>query len=165
MIRTDASFRSTRSVMTATAGQGPRHGPNPFLDTSAAHAFLGQLRRATDGRTGDRLSTAIRAVTSARSHLAVDEVEAAIAAITLLLAEYQPSLLDGVQDEPALRDWLRQVDTDLTPGRRLAAEAALVRMEIDLDNEWYAHHEQNGSVPQVLEDLRRLRNALADAGG
>ena len=75
------------------------------------------------------------------------------------------ALLDGAPDERALRDWLRHVDTELTPGRRLAAEATLVRIEIDLDNEWYDAHVRDGSVRRVLEDLHRLRNALADAGG
>jgi len=80
-----------------------------------------------------------------------------------LLADYQPELLDGAPDEQGLRDWLRHVDTDLTPGRRLAAEATLVRIEIDLDNQWYDAHVADGSVHEVLDDLRRLRNALADA--
>ena len=74
--------------MTATTA----HDPNPFLGTAAGQALLVQLRRTTDGRTGDRLSTAIRAVTTAGSTLPSDEVDAALTAITLLLAEYQPAL-------------------------------------------------------------------------
>ena len=147
--------------MTATTA----HDPNPFLGTAAGQALLVQLRRTTDGRTGDRLSAAIRAVTTAGSTLPSGEVDAALTAITLLLAEYQPSLLDGAPDEDALRDWLRHVDTDLTPGRRMAAGAALVRVEIDLDNQWYDAHLADGSVQQVLDEVHRLRNALADAAG
>lgn len=139
------------------------HDPSPFLRTRAGQSLLTRLRSATDGRTGDQLSTAIRAVTTAGSTLPPDEVDAALTAITLLLAGYQPSLLDGAPDEDALRDWLRHVDTELTPGRRLAAEAMLVRIEIDLDNQWYDAHVADGSVQQVLDDLHRLRNALADA--
>ena len=141
------------------------HDPNPFLGTAAGQALLSQLRQTTDGRTGDRLSTAIRAVTTAGSSLPTEEVDAALTAITLLLAEFQPELLDGAPDEQALRDWLRQVDTELTPGRRLAAEATLVRIEIDLDNEWYDAHVADGSVPAVLDEVHRLRNALTDASG
>ncbi len=141
------------------------HDANPFLATPTAQDFLQQLRRTTGGTIGDRLSTAIRAVTAAGSTLPTDQVDAAITAITLLLAEYQPSLLDRAPDEAALRDWLHHVDTELTPGRRLAAEAALVRMEIDLDNEWYQAHLRDGSAQQVLDDLHRLRNVLADASG
>lgn len=147
--------------MTATTA----HDPNPFLRTAAGQALLSRLRASTDGRTGDQLSTAIRAVTTAGSTLPTDQVDAALTAITLLLAEYQPGLLDGAPDEVGLRDWLRQVDTELTPGRRLAAEATLVRIEIDLDNEWYDGHIADGDVPQTLDDLHRLRNALADAAG
>lgn len=147
--------------MTATTA----HDPSPFLRTAAGRALLSRLRATTDGRTGDQLSAAIRAVTTAGSVLPADEVDAALTAITLLLAEYQPELLDGAPDEAALRDWLRHVDTDLTPGRRLAAEATLVRVEIDLDNQWYDAHVADGSVQEVLDDLHRLRNALADAGG
>jgi len=147
--------------MTATTA----HDPNPFLGTTAGQALLSQLRQTTDGRTGDRLSALIRAVTTAGSSLPTDEVDAALTAITLLLAEYQPDLLDGAPDEQSLRDWLRLVDTDLTPGRRLAAEATLVRIEIDLDNQWYDAHVADGSVHEVLDDVHRLRNALADASG
>ncbi len=145
--------------MTATTA----HDPNPFLDTYAGRVLVSELRQSTDGRTGDRLSTAIRAVTNAGSTLPTDEVDAALTAITLLLAEYQPALLDGASDEPALRDWLRHVDTELTPGRRLAAEATLVRIAIDLDNQWYDRHVRDGNVDQVLDALHRLRNVLADA--
>lgn len=145
--------------MTATTA----HDPSPFLRSAAGQALLTRLRATTDGRTGDQLSAAIRAVTTAGSVLPAEEVDAALTAITLLLAEYQPDLLDGAPDEAALRDWLRHVDTELTPGRRLAAEATLVRIEIDLDNQWYDAHVADGSVHQVLDDLHRLRNALADA--
>ncbi len=145
--------------MTATTA----HDPSPFLRSAAGQALLTRLRATTDGRTGDQLSAAIRAVTTAGSVLPAEEVDAALTAITLLLAEYQPDLLNGAPDEAALRDWLRHVDTELTPGRRLAAEATLVRIEIDLDNQWYDAHVADGSVHQVLEDLHRLRDALADA--
>jgi hypothetical protein len=147
--------------MTATTA----HDPNPFLGTAAGQALLVQLRRTTDGRTGDRLSAAIRAVTTAGSTLPTEEVDAALTAITLLLAEDQPTLLDGAPDEQALRSWLRQVDTELTPGRRMAAGAALVRIEIDLDNQWYDAHLADGSVQLLLDEVHRLRNALADAAG
>ena len=99
------------------------------------------LRRATDGRTGDRLSTVIRAVTTAGSTLPPDQVEAAIAAIALLLTEYEPSLLDGAADEAALRAWLHDVDTELTPGppaRRVARRWP--GSNSNLDNEWYDAH-------------------------
>ena len=91
-------------------------------------------------------------------------MDAALTAITLLLAEYQPALLDGAPDEEALRDWLRHVDTDLTPGRRMAAGAALVRIEIDLDNQWYDAHLADGMCTGA-DEVHRLRNALADAAG
>ena len=145
--------------MTATTA----HHPNRFLRTPAGRALLTRLMATTDGRTGDQLSSAIRAVTTAGSVLPPEEVDAALTAITLLLAEYQPELLDGAPDEAALRDWLRHVDNELTPGRRMAAEAALVRIEIDLENQWYDAHLADGSLPEVLGDLHRLRNALADA--
>lgn len=138
------------------------HEPHPFLRSDAGRTLLTRLRTTTDGRTGDQLSAAIRAVTTAGSMLPPAQVDAALTAITLLLAEYQPDLLDGAPDEDAVRDWLRHVDTELTPGRRLAAEAAVVRIEIDLDNEWYAAHVADGTAAAALADLRRLRHALAD---
>lgn len=147
--------------MTATTA----HDPNPFLGTAAGQALLARLRQTTDGRTGDQLSSAIRAVTTAGSTLPVAEVDAALTAITLLLADFQPALLDGAADEAALRSWLRHVDTELTPGRRMASEATLVRIEIDLDNQWYDAHVAAGTVREALDEVHRLRNALADAAG
>ena len=90
------------------------HDANPYL-VDEAPRLLVDLRRATDGRTGDRLSTVIRAVTTSGSRLPSDQVDAAIAAIALLLTEYEPTLLAGAQDEQGLRAWLHNVDTDLTP--------------------------------------------------
>ena len=136
---------------------------NPFLGSEGAIGLLADLRLATDGRTGDRLSGAIRAVTTSGTTLPAAEVDAAIAAITLLLSEYDASLLDGATDERALRGWLHNVDTELTPGRKLAASAALVRIELNLDNEWYAAHQQARTLPVALRSLRRLQDVLADA--
>lgn len=139
------------------------HDANPFLYTEAAATLLSELRQTTDGRTGDRLSTAICAVSHASSHLGPDEVDAAIAAIALLLAANDPSLLDGAADENGLRGWLHHVDTELTPGRRMAAEAALDRTEINANNEWYAAHETNGTLTAALQAVHRLRDGLHDA--
>ena len=141
------------------------HDANPFLDSEAAVRLLADLRRATDGRTGDRLSAAVRAVTKAGSTLPKDEVDAAIAAIALLLSEYEPALLDGATDEPALRGWLHDVDTELTPGRRLAASAAVVRIQLNLDNEWFSAQHDAGTLRAALRAVHRLRDALADASG
>jgi len=140
------------------------HDANPYLAGAAAVSLLTDLRKATDGRTGDRLSTAIRAVTKAGSTLPTAEVEAAIAAIALLLAEYQPGLLDGAADEQGLRGWLANVDTELTPGRKLAASAAIGRIALGLNNQWYDEHVDAGTLGAALTSLFRLRDALTDSG-
>jgi hypothetical protein len=101
-------------------------------------------------------------VTQFGSGLSVDEVDAAIAAIALLLTEHDPTLLDGAADEEALRRWLRNVDTELTPGRHLAASAALARIELNLDNTWYQAQQQAGRLPAALLGLHRLRDRLND---
>src|SRR5664279_1722612 len=67
---------------------------NPYFDNPAARRLVDELLKAGDGRTGDHLSAAIRAITSSASSLPVDQVDAAIAAIALLLAERAPELLD-----------------------------------------------------------------------
>lgn len=139
------------------------HDANPYLQSDAAVSLLADLRQTTDGRTGDRLSRTIRAVTHAGSTLPPAEVDAAIAAIALLLTEYDPALLDGAVDEHALRGWLHHVDTDLTPGRLLAASATLSRIELNLDNEWYLAQQRAGTLPAALRALHRLRDGLADA--
>jgi hypothetical protein len=140
------------------------HDANPYLAGAAAASLLTDLRKATDGRTGDRLSAAIRAVTKAGSTLPAAEVETAIAAIALLLAEYQPGLLDGAVDEQGLRAWLADVDTELTPGRKLAASAAIGRIALGLKNEWYDEHVDAGTLGAALTALFRLRDTLTDSG-
>jgi hypothetical protein len=140
------------------------HDANPYLAGAAAASLLTDLRKATDGRTGDRLSAAIRAVTKAGSTLPAAEVETAIAAIALLLAEYQPGLLDGAVDEQGLRAWLADVDTELTPGRKLAASAAIGRIALGLKNEWYDEHVDAGTLGAALTGLFRLRDTLTDSG-
>src|SRR5664280_94447 len=64
---------------------------NPYFDNPAARRLVDELLKAGDGRTGDHLSAAIRAITSSASSLPVDQVDAAIAAIALLLAERAPA--------------------------------------------------------------------------
>ena len=138
---------------------------NPYFDNPAARRLVDELLKAGDGRTGDHLSTAIRAITSSASSLPVDQVDAAIAAIALLLAERAPELLDGAADEPRLRAWIQHVDTELTPGRRLAANGALVRIELGLDNEWFEARRSEGTLIGALRALHTLRDELADANG
>ena len=138
---------------------------NDFLRTGPAASLLSELRAAPDGHIGDRLSEAIRVITRSSSHLSAHEVDSAIAAIALLLAANDPTILDGAADEDALRGWLHHVDLELTPGRWLMAEAALNRTEIGVDNQWYSAHETAGTLAAALRTVRRLRNGLHDAFG
>ena len=138
---------------------------NPYFDTPAARRLVDDLLKAGDGRTGDHLSTAIRVVTSSASSLGVEQVDAAIAAIALLLAERAPELLDGAADEARLRSWIQHVATELTPGRRLAANGALARIELGLDNEWFEARRTDGTLNSALRSLHTLRDELADANG
>lgn len=135
---------------------------NPYFDPAGARALLADLRSITDGRMGDRLSESIRSVVRAGSRRTSDEVERAIAAIALLLAEHSPELLDGAPDEEGLRRWLAQADTELTPGRRLAATGALTRISLGGDNEWYDAQGAGGSLAAALESVRHLRHKLVD---
>lgn len=137
---------------------------NPYLGTAGAAALLTDLEKTTNGRAGDRLSMAMLGVTRPGSALPPDEVDTALAAIALLLAEFEPSVLDGAPDEQRLRRWLHEVDTEFTPGRKLAANAALTRIDLDLENEWLDAHRAAGDRDQALAAVQRLRNLLTDAG-
>lgn len=137
---------------------------NPYLATAGAADLLADLEKTTDGRAGDRLSMAMLGVTRPGSALPPAEVDAALAAIALLMAEFEPSVLDGAPDEQRLRQWLREVDTEFTPGRKLAATAALTRIELDLENEWQDAHRTAGDRDAAMAAVRRLRDLLADAG-
>lgn len=137
---------------------------NPYLGTAGARSLLADLEKTTDGRAGDRLSMAMLGVTRPGSALPPDEVDAALAAIALLLSEFEPAVLDGAPDEQKLRRWLHEVDTEFTPGRKLAAAAALGRIELDLENEWQDAHRAAGDRDAAMAAVRRLRELLADAG-
>ena len=142
---------------------GSKQG-NPYLGTDGATSLLADLEKTTDGRAGDRLSMAMLGVTRPGSALPPDEVDTALAAIALLLAEYEPAVLDGAPDEDKLRNWLRELDTEFTPGRKLAAAAALGRIELDLENEWQDAHRAAGDRDAAMRAVGRLRDLLADAG-
>lgn len=144
-------------------GVSPAAG-NPYLGTAGAADLLADLEKTTDGRAGDRLSKAMLGVTRPGSDLPTDEVDAALAAIALLMAEFEPAVLDGAPDEQRLRQWLHDVDTEFTPGRKLAATAALTRIDLDLENQWQDAHRAAGDRDAALAAVRRLRELLADAG-
>ena len=107
-----------------------------LFHTAAATDFLATLRDSPATGAGDLLAGALRVVVQGRGELAADDAGRALVAIALLVAERDPSVLDDVPEADGLREWLADLDTELTPARRQAAEAVLRRVALPDDNAW-----------------------------
>ena len=104
-------------------------------------------------------------VTSSASSLRVDQVDAAIAAIALLLVERAPELLDGAADESRLREWIQHVDTELTPAVGSPPTARWSGSSSGWTTNGSRPAAVTGRCSSALRSLRTLQDELADASG
>ncbi len=139
-------------------------GPGIF-DNDAAAKFLSDLRSAPPTSVGDAVSGALRAVAQAEAPLSVENVQRALAAAALLLAESDARVLDGAADADTVRSWFAGLDIELNPARRQIADGALDRILLPDDNAWSASWSatDDGGAAAVAA-VHRLRDLLVDAG-
>jgi hypothetical protein len=133
-----------------------------FSSTAAAR-FLDELRNAGGATAGDLITGAVYRVLSTDGEVAVDAADRALVAVTLLAVERAPEVLDGAPDPDGLRDYLADLDTELTPARITAAQGVLGRLLVPAANAWYDAHNAAGTLPAAQQDVRRLVELLADA--
>jgi hypothetical protein len=140
------------------------HGPMIF-ENDAALSFLKTLQESKPTAVGDLISAALRAVAQAEGPLEVDDVQEALAAVALLLAEYDETILDGAPDAAAVAAWFTGLEIELNPARRQIAEGALTRILLPADNEWYELWNSAQGGEAAIASVVRLQQELAGIGG
>ena len=108
------------------------------------------------------MSGALRAVAQAEAPLSVPDVQRALVAVALLLAEADAGVLEGAADAEDVRRWFAGLDVELNPARRQIAEATLDRILLPQDNGWYDSVSAGDEVTAALVTVHHLRDALAD---
>ena len=136
-------------------------GPGIF-DNDAATKFVSDLRAAPPTSVGDAISGALRVVAQAEAPLSVEDVQRALAALALLLAEAEAGVLDGAADADEVRSWFASLEIELNPARRQIAEGTLDRILLPQDNRWYDSLAAAGDRAAALAGVHRLRDLLAD---
>lgn len=131
------------------------------FENEAADAFVAGLRKAPPTAVGDSISAALRAVAQAETPLTEQQVQRALAALALLLSEFDPGVLDGAGDGE-LQTWFADLEIELNPARRQVAGAALDRILLPQDNGWFDGLDETRR-PDAVASVHRLRDLLADA--
>ena len=139
-------------------------GPGIF-DNDAAAKFLSDLRSAPPTSVGDSVSGALRTVAQAEAPLTEPDVQRALAALALLLAQEDAAVLDGASDADGAQNWIADLEIELNPARRQIAEGTLDRILLPADNGWYdswSAADDGGAA--AVATVHRLRNLLMDFG-
>ncbi len=137
-------------------------GPGIF-DNDAAAEFVAGLRSGPPTSVGDTVSGALRTIAQAEAPLSVQDVQRALAALALLLAEADPGVVDGAADADAVRTWFAGLEIELNPARRQIAEGTLDRILLPVDNGWYdSSSAADDGGAAALAAVHHLRDLLAD---
>lgn len=150
---TDAA--ETSGATSGTAGSG-------IFGGTAARAFTEKLVAADRGAAGVLITDALRTVLEAGDDLDPAEAENGLVTVAVLVAEQEPSVLDSAPDAAALRERLTELDTELTPARRTAAQGVLVRVLVAQANSWLEQRSADADWPQVQAAIERLSELVAD---
>ena len=137
-------------------------GPEIFSNDDA-QSFVRDLRAAAPTAVGDRISAALRAVAQAEGSLTVAAVRGALAALALVLSEFDPTVLDDAPDSEGLAAWFANLEIELNPARRQVAAGAINRIVLAEDNEWIQFWTGTGQLAEALAPVYRLRDLLADS--
>lgn len=134
-----------------------------LLGSEQATAFLSELRSGDAAQASALITAALRSVIEAGDDLDPAEAERGMAAVAVLLAEREPSVLTGAPDADALRAFITELDTELTPARKQAARGVLLRVGVTQQNSWYETRSGQADWPQIQAAVNRLRDLLADS--
>ena len=137
-------------------------GPDLFQNDDAQN-FVRDLRTAAPAAVGDQVSAALRAVAQAESRLTVPVVARSLAALALLLSEFDPAVLGSAPDPEELAAWFADLEIELNPARRQVANGAVNRIVLADDNEWIDSWTGSGQLAEALAPVYRLRDLLADS--
>lgn len=129
-----------------------------------AREFVDTLLRADPEGASDLLTKALKSVTdgAATGILSAGEAARGQVAVAILLAEERPSLLDGAPQQEQLREYLHDLDTELTPARRILCRAVVSRLAVSQENEWLDGLPDDAARAAAQALLDRLAGLLAD---
>ncbi|MET3804829.1 hypothetical protein ABIB25_001825 [Nakamurella sp. UYEF19] len=137
-------------------------GPGIF-ENDAAQDFLTKLQSAPPTAVGDLVSAALRAVAQAEKPLTAADVQSALAALALLLAEFDGDVLTGATDPTAVQAWFVDLEVELTPSRRQIADATTSRILLAQDNGWADLWADSEDGRRARSTVKALRDLLADS--
>ena len=137
-------------------------GPEIFSGDDA-QSFLRDLRAAPSASVGDQISAALRAVAQSETPIGVAVVSRALAALALLLSEYEPEVLGGAADAAEVAAWFAELEIELNPARRQVAVGAINRIVLADENQWLEQWVGSGMQAEALAPVYRLRDLLADS--
>lgn len=130
--------------------------------STQAQEFVGSLLQADPAGASDLLTKALKSVAETGDTLDAGEAERGQVAVAVLLAEERPSVLDGASQEQRLRAYLHDLDTELTPARRILCRAVVSRMAVSEENEWLDGLPDDASRAAARALLDLLAGLLAD---
>lgn len=133
------------------------------FDNDHAAQFVSSLLSVDHVAASNSVTAALRSVEEAGDTLSGKAADEGRVAVALLLAEQQPSVLAGALEEDRLREYLRDLDTELTPARRTLAEAVLNRIVLPDANDWYAGWADPEQRDAALVSVRQLADLLEDS--
>lgn len=137
-------------------------GPGIF-ENDSAQDFLKTLQTSAPTAVGDLVSAALRRVAQAEKPLTVDQVQSALAALALLLAEFDGDVLMGTTDPTAVQAWFVDLEIELTPSRRQIADATIRRILLSQDNGWADLWAESEQGRLARSSVKALRDLLVDS--
>lgn len=130
--------------------------------STQAQEFVDALLQADPENASGLLTRALKSVAEAGDTLDAGEAARGQVAVAVLLAEERPSVLDGAPHESQFREYLHDLDTELTPARRVLCRAVVYRMGVSEENEWLDGLPDDASRASARVLLDRLAGMLVD---
>ncbi|NNG35899.1 hypothetical protein [Nakamurella aerolata] len=109
---------------------------NSVWDIDAVGAFARRLLAADRSQAAELINSGLRGATEPGDTVDAGEAGNGIGAVAVIAADVYPQVLDGAPDTDQLRAKLQDMDTELTPARRVAGQAVLARVSLPQGNEW-----------------------------
>ena len=135
-------------------------GEGLFENDSAADLVVAVMRTPPAG-TRALVDAALAAVVEPEdAYLDVDHISQGLAAVALLLADRDPTVLAGVADPDDLPTVLAAADLTLDDDLVARAHAVLDRTLRGEDNEWHELWEDAGGLDDARAPVHRLRALL-----
>lgn len=124
----------------------------------AVERFARRLLAADRSQAAELINSGLRGATEPGDTVDADEAGNGIGAVAVIAADVYPQVLVGAPDAEQLQATLDDLDTELTPARRVAAQAVLARVSLPQANEWLdgLPGEQRAAALEAVDSLAQL---------